>query len=339
MKRRESTGTGEKRPQRCSNLSCLQMNKVLKIILKSIGIIAVAIVLALAIVFIVNIVCNKIEQGKIESYGQLVSVNGQNMNVTIQGDGEETVVLLPGFGTAAPALDFKPLVKELAPYYKVVIIEPFGYGLSDVTDTERSTENIVSEIHEALQQLNIDRYTLMGHSIAGIYGIAYVNKYPEEVQAFAGIDTSVPTQAGMDVTFPITMFKLLKQSCIGRLMLELSSDPYAELPFDEETKKQMRMITLKNMYNKSTLNELEHISANFKGAQHLTFPTELPLILFVDAGNTSNEGWIALHEEQVKNSAEGKMMTFEVLYHNHPLSNTDEVISDYIDYKINNTLG
>lgn len=203
------------------------------------------------------------------------------------------------------------LIDELSPYYKVVVIEPFGYGLSDRTDKERSTDNIVSEIHEALQQLNINRFTLMGHSIAGIYGIAYVNKYPEEVQAFAGIDTSVPTQAGMDVTFPITMFKLLKQSGFGRLMLELSSDPYAELPFDEETKKQMRMITLENMYNKSTLNELEHISANFKGAQHLTFPTELPLILFVDAGNTSNEGWIALHEEQVKNSAEGKMMTFE----------------------------
>lgn len=81
-----------------------------------------------------NIVCSKIEQGKIETYGQSVAVDGKTMNVFIQGEGEETVVLLPGYGTAAPALDFKFLVDELSPFYKVVVIEPFGYGLSDLTE-------------------------------------------------------------------------------------------------------------------------------------------------------------------------------------------------------------
>ncbi len=216
--------------------------------------------------FIVDQVNSKSEQGKIQSYGQLVPVDGKKMNVLIQGNGEETVVLLTGYGTAAPALDFKLLIDKLSPYYKIVVIEPFGYGLSDQTDKERNTDNIVSEIHEALQQLNIDRYTLMGHSIVGIYGMAYVNKYPDEVRAFAGIDTSVPKQAGMDVTFPITTFKLLKQSGFSRLMVNLGSDLYAETPFDKETKEQMRMITLKNMFNESTLNELENVSPNFKGA-------------------------------------------------------------------------
>ncbi|MED3576139.1 alpha/beta hydrolase, partial [Cytobacillus praedii] len=173
------------------------MKKTLILLLKTLGVIAIVIVLFLAAVFIGNMISNKSEQGKIESYGQSVQVDGKNMNVTIQGKGEETVVLLPGFGTAAPALDFKLLVDELSPFYKVVVIEPFGYGLSDETEKERSTENIVSEIHEALLQLNIDRYTLMGHSIAGIYGLDYVNKYPNEVSAFVGIDSSVPTQGGM----------------------------------------------------------------------------------------------------------------------------------------------
>lgn len=258
------------------------MKKILNIILKSIAIIALAIVLVLAIVFIVNIVCNKIEQGKIEAYGQLVSVNGRNMNVTIHGDGEETVVLLPGFGTAAPALDFKPLVEELAPYYKVVIIEPLGYGLSDDTDTERSTDNIVSEIHEALQQLNIDQYVLMGHSIAGIYGLDYVNTYPNEDSAFVGIDSSVPTQGGMDTKFPIKTLQFLKKSGISRLILKLQNvDPYAGLPYDNETKEQMRMITLKNFYNTSTSNEMKNFYRNFTAAENLTFPKELPLLLFV----------------------------------------------------------
>lgn len=175
-------------------------------------------VLFLAIVFIVNLVCNKVEQGKIEPYGQLVSVDGKHMNVLIQGEGEETVVLLPGFGTASPALDFKMLVDELSPFYKVVVVEPFGYGLSDETDKERTADNMVTEVHEALQQLNIDRFTLMGHSIAGIYGLNYVNKYPNEVNAFIGIDSSVPTQGGMNDGFPLKTFEFLNKSGLLRLI-------------------------------------------------------------------------------------------------------------------------
>ncbi|MBR2568816.1 MAG: alpha/beta hydrolase, partial [Paenibacillus sp.] len=222
------------------------MKKTLRVILIAIAGIVIAIGLFLTIVFIVNMISSQAEQEKIEPYGQLVSVDGKKMNVAIQGNGEETVVLLPGYGTAAPALDFKLLVDELSPYYKVVAIEPFGYGLSDETDKERSTDNIVSEIHEALQQLQIDRYILMGHSIAGIYGIDYVNQYPNEVRAFVGIDSSVPTQPGMDVEFPLKTFEFLKKSGLLRLGINVSGDPYAALPFDEHTKEQMIMLMKKN---------------------------------------------------------------------------------------------
>lgn len=72
------------------------------------------------------------------------------------------------------------------------MIEPFGYGLSSQTKRERSAQNIVEEIHEVVEILNIDSFILMGHSIAGIYGLNYVNTYPENVQAFVGIDSTVP---------------------------------------------------------------------------------------------------------------------------------------------------
>jgi pimeloyl-ACP methyl ester carboxylesterase len=216
----------------------MRMGKPLIFILKAIGVIAIAIVLFLVIVFIVNIVCNKSEQEKIETYGQSVTVDGKNMNVLIQGEGEETVVLLPGYGTAAPALDFEMLVKELSPYYKVIVIEPFGYGLSDVTEKERILENMVNEIHEALQSLNIDRYILMGHSISGIYGLDYVNKYENEVSAFVGIDSSVPTQGGTDDPFPSGTYKLLKKSGFLRLLMKLSPDQLVAPTVDDETREQ-----------------------------------------------------------------------------------------------------
>lgn len=288
-----------------------RMRKPLRILLKTLGAIAIAIVLFFVIVFTVNVFATKSEQAKIVPYGQHVSVDGRNMNVLIQGEGEETIVLLPGFGTATPALDFKLLIDELSPFYKVVVVEPFGYGLSDETEKERTTENIVGEVHEALQQLNINRYMLMGHSIAGLYGIDYVNKYPNEVTAFIGIDSSVPTQPGMDAKFPLKKYAFLKKSGLMRLMMKLDPDPYAALAVDDHTKEQMRLITNKNALSATILNEMEHMASNFKEAEHLTFPTNLPVLLLVQANNPALPTWIPLHEGQVKDSDHGKVILLE----------------------------
>ena len=53
------------------------------------------------------------EKNKYEAIGQHVEVDGKEMHVYEKGAGDNTIVLLTGLGTAAPALDFEPLVKEL----------------------------------------------------------------------------------------------------------------------------------------------------------------------------------------------------------------------------------
>ncbi|WP_068500837.1 alpha/beta hydrolase [Paenibacillus kribbensis] len=307
------------------------MKKLLVFMLKSIGVLVAAMGLFIAIVFIANIISSKSEQGKIIPYGQSVLVDGKNMNVTIQGKGEETVVLLPGFGTAAPALDYKPLVDELSPFYRVVVIEPFGYGLSDVTEKERTLDNMVSEIHESLQGLHIDRYILMAHSISGIYGLDYVNKYENEVSAFVGIDSSVPTQGGKDDPFPAETYKLLKKSGFSRLLMKLSPDQLVTPTVDDQTREQIRILTLKNMFNPNILSEGEHIIPNFKAAEKLTFPTNLPVIFFLQANNTETEGWIPLHEEQIKNSVHGKVMTFEGGHYLHH-TRSKEIMENFREF-------
>lgn len=294
-----------------------RMRKPLRISLKTLGAIAIAIVLFLAIVFIVNVICNKLEQGKIESYGQSVTVDGKNMNVLIQGTGEETVVLLPGLATAAPALDFKPLIDELSPFYKVVVVEPFGYGLSDLTEKERTTENIVREIHDALQGLNIERYILMGHSISGVYGLDYVNKYENEVIAFVGLDSSVPTLTEKIESSQLEMVKWLKKSGLSRLAMKLGTDPLAALPYDDGTKEQMRILMHKNMFNSNIINEVEHMYSNFKAAESVSFPKNLPIIFFIQANHPVTDRWVPEHEAQVKNSVHGKVMRFEADHYIH----------------------
>ncbi|SDL84746.1 Pimeloyl-ACP methyl ester carboxylesterase [Paenibacillus jilunlii] len=308
-----------------------KMKKLLSFLLKVLAVLVIAIVVFLAIVFVVDKISSKSEEGKIKSYCQFVTVDGKNMNVLIQGQGQETVVLLPGLGTGTPALDFKPLVEELSPFYKVVVIEPFGYGLSDGTEKERSIGNIVSEIHEALQGLKIDRYILMGHSIAGIYGLDYVNKYEHEVSAFVGIDSSAPKQYGDKVVeSPIsnTTISLLKKSGLARLIMKLSADPYAAIPVDDDTKEQMRILSFKNFRNPTIVNEIENMFPNYKAAKNLTFPKNLPVIFFLQPDSTAIEGWSTLHEEQIKDSAHGKVMTFEGTHYLHH-TKSKEIVENF----------
>lgn len=295
--------------------------KVLNILLKVLGAIVIVILLFVATVYSVNKISSHSEQKRMETYGQRVSVDGKQMNVSIQGKGEETIVLLPGFGTASPALDFKPLISELSPYYKVVVIEPFGYGLSDQTEKERSTANIVSEIHDALQSLHIDRYILMGHSISGIYSLDYVNKYSNEVSAFVGLDSSVPAISEQKIdssdTQPIKWFRNLG---FARVQLKLSADPYDGLPYDEQTKEQLNILIRINMYNTTQLNEAESMYSNFKAAEQLTFPVNLPVLFFIQKNHPAAENWIPEHEKLIENTVHSEVVLLEAnhyLYRSH----------------------
>lgn len=299
--------------------------------LKILGGIVGALVLFMGIVFVVHVISKGIEKKKIEPYGQTVSVDGKQMNVYIQGSGAQTIVLLPGQGTPSPVLDFKLLIDELSPDYRVVAIEPFGYGLSDTTEKARTTENIVSEIHEAVQQLDIDRYILMGHSITGLYGVSYVNSYPDEVLAFVGIDSSVPNQPGMDVKLPLKTMQFMQKSGLMRFLQKVSGDSYASLDYDEHTKEQIRLITNKVGSNKTLMNELKHLGSNFKNGEKLTYPNDLPLLLFVQSNNEQNDQWIPLHEAQVKQSALGLMIPMEGSHYLHH-TKYKEIAADFKEY-------
>lgn len=125
-------------------------------------------------------------------FDHLVEVFGRAMNVNIQGLGDKVVVILPGRGVTAPSYDFAPMIEQLKSRCKVLTINYFGSGLSDMTDEPRDSDHIVAEIHEALSKLGFNRYTLVAHSISGIYALHYSNLYADEVESFVGIDTAFP---------------------------------------------------------------------------------------------------------------------------------------------------
>ena len=137
----------------------------------------------------------KKEEELIYQKGQLVEIDGKNMNIYTEGSGEKTLVFMAGANTPAVIYDFKPLYSLLNEDYKIVVIEKFGYGYSDDKDGDRSLSTMLRQDREALKKAGVEApYILCPHSASGLEAISWAAQYPDEVEAIIGLDMAVPEQ-------------------------------------------------------------------------------------------------------------------------------------------------
>lgn len=264
---------------------------------------------------------------KLNQRGEYVTVKGRNFNIYKEGDGEKTIVLLPGLGTTAPTLDFEPLAKELSDRFRVVIVEPFGYGWSDNTNDERSVENIVEEIRTALVESGESGpYILMPHSLSGIYSTWYANKYPEEVEAIVGIDCLLPTKIeyfGVEIPHILSLAKVANPIGLQRLICMVSplsfiSDNRGGL-YTEDNLNQQKLLSNKVSNNATVINETNAIESNINKTYSMKFEKTMPLLFFTckimdkEQGKNSKE----FYEKYITNPEIQKVIVLDSSHYMH----------------------
>lgn len=170
------------------------MKKALKIIGKILLVLLILDLLAILGIFLYHRIMLSKEKPLVEApLGQLVEVDGHNMSIYTEGEGEHTLVFLSGWGVASPILDFRTLYSRLSDEYKIVVIEKFGYGFSDDVDSERSFDTILRQDREALSEAGIEGpFILCPHSLSGLEALYWAQTYPDEVEAIVGLDMSLP---------------------------------------------------------------------------------------------------------------------------------------------------
>ncbi|MGX7091275.1 alpha/beta fold hydrolase [Hutsoniella sourekii] len=206
---------------------------------------------------------------EIKDYGHKLTVKGKQMNVYEAGDkSKPTLLFMPGMSEYSQVLTHKNLIDRLAKKYHVVVVEPFGYGLSDMTDEPRTTENIVSELNESIEQLGLDKVTLVAHSMSGIYAAQYAKYHPEKVAGVIGIDSSTPMMnGGQEVTF----------------MAAGSEDIRSELQYlptipdvDADVNEQYKALAYILAGNSTVTDEIQRSNQNLKDAESLKIPKQVP---------------------------------------------------------------
>lgn len=216
--------------------------------------------------------------------GKQVTVNGHRMNVSVKGEGHETIVFLSGAGIASPILDFKNLSDSLSKKYKVVVVERAGYGFSQDSDRSRDVMEVLSETRQALAQAHVSGpYVIISHSMASLESLAWQEKYPNEVKALIGLDWALPASYE-DLKDNQALLTVAYWSSKIGLLRYFPESFYIKNPILTETERQQyKLLAYKQLMSQAMLHESRLAKENAKKVPSSINP-KIPALLLVSNG-------------------------------------------------------
>lgn len=282
------------------------MKRIRSKFLKVIFLIVAVIVLFIIVSFIRHKICSFRERKLLTPLGKIVEVNGHNMSVYTEGEGDKTLVFLSGGGTCSPILDFKSLYSLLSNEYKIAVVEKFGYGFSDVVDEQRDIDTMLSETRMALEKAGIEGpYVLCPHSMSGLEALYWAQKYPEEVEAIIGLDMAVPAYYDeMRISIPITKLGQYGAALgITRWIPSLAeSDAIKIGTLSEEEKEIYRAVFYQRTATVTMIDEVKAVKDNAKTVKENGVP-QVPMLLFISNGSGgtgfTEETWRRIPKEYI----------------------------------------
>ena len=307
--------------------------------LKVVLIIAAIILLFVIISVVRHKICSSKEKDLLTPLGELVEVNGHNMSVYIDGNGDKTLVFMSGGGTCSPILDFKSLYSLLSNEYKIAVVEKFGYGFSDVIDEDRDIDTMLNETRMALNKAGIEGpYVLCPHSLSGLEALYWAQKYPEEVEAIIGLDMAVPNYYDeMKISIPLIK---LGQYCaklgITRWLPSLAeSDAIKYGTLSEEEKEIYRAVFYQRTATATMVNEVKAVKDNANTVKENGIP-QVPMLLFISNGSGgtgfTEEMWRSIPKEYISGNDNASYIELDCPHyvHDHEYEKLSREIRNFI---------
>ena len=259
-----------------------------------------------------------------EPLGQLVDINGNNMSIYVEGSGSRRLVFLSGSGTCSPILDFKSLYSLLRDDYRIVVVEKFGYGYSDVVDEDRNIQTILSETRLALNKAGIEGpYVLCPHSMSGIEALYWAQEYPDEIEAIIGLDMAVP-EYYENMKINLALMKLGQYAAdlgITRLLPTLAeSDAIKHGTLTNDEKNRYRAIFYNRTATVTMINEAKSVKDNARIVAQNGVP-QVPMLFFISDGTGGTgfdkETWRRIQEKYISEVESGKYIELDCPHYVH----------------------
>ncbi len=143
--------------------------------------------------------------------------DGVRMHYRIQGDAEApAIILVHGFGASVHA--WEPWVERLGARYRIISVDLPGHGLTRAPARYRfSAISNAQLIGELAQNLNVQRFILVGHSMGGAVAVRFALREPEKLDALVLVAPAAWPR-GESTGRPPFVFRLLSNP-LGRAIV------------------------------------------------------------------------------------------------------------------------
>jgi pimeloyl-ACP methyl ester carboxylesterase len=119
------------------------------------------------------------ESERPQSGSKFVTVEGTRLHFVIMGAGRPVVLI---HGNPGSSQDWTRLLGPLAANHKAIAFDRPGHGQSQRPKQGDTTVEVQARLlHDALQQLHIERPIVVGHSWGGALALVYAINYPNDV--------------------------------------------------------------------------------------------------------------------------------------------------------------
>ena len=268
--------------------------------------------------------------GKIKCNGEFVTINEHKMHVYKDGNADApAIVFMPGHCTVSPVYDFKVLYEKLLPNFRVIVIEKFGYGYSDIFDSPCDIDTLVSVQRQALNALGeAGPYILAPHSMSGIEAIRWKQKFPEEVSAIIGIDMATP------LSFSVWTDKQIKQTVLLMkvlrfLRLASALSAVSNLSLTEDEFEQHKLLKKRNTFNICCINEAREVLNNARVVGE-DGDIQCPTLMFSSNGEDQEKDWVE-NQEKFASSMGARLISYDCSHYIHHFK-SDEMCKEIIEF-------
>ena len=139
------------------------------------------------------------------------------------GEGTPLVLIHGNYGSSTW---WKPLLGKVSDHRTVAPDLP-GFGKSEKPETDHMIPTYSSYLDDFLNELGIEKFRLIGHSLGGAISLQYALDHPEKVEKLILVDPSPPDGLSFSL-FQKLLYKIVKRSdrIIKRYFNEIVSEDH-----------------------------------------------------------------------------------------------------------------
>ncbi|WP_426483643.1 alpha/beta fold hydrolase [Flavobacterium sp. 2] len=146
----------------------------------------------------------------------------KNTKISFTDSGKgNAIVLLHGF------LENKKMWKEYVELFseknRVITIDLLGHGESDSLGYVHEMEENANAVNEVLEHLNIEKVTILGHSMGGYVSLAFAELFPDKIKKLVLLNSTSKEDSAEKKLNRTRAIKAVKQNYVGFVSLAIAN--------------------------------------------------------------------------------------------------------------------